>query len=92
MRTLGTPSLATADHLLPHADVRINGALDGTGPLERSPGQNLETSKVMLVKFLHRVQQVAVQRHYATWTGANNLVTVRLSVSVQPWGGVMRSE
>jgi hypothetical protein len=45
----------------------------------------------VLVEIFDRVEQIAVQGHQATDSGANNLVTVRRSVRVHPIGGLMRS-
>lgn len=62
-----------------------------TRPLELGPGEDQETSQVVLVHFLDGIEQIPVEGHHATDNGANSLVTVRRSVRVQPWGGIIRS-
>jgi hypothetical protein len=62
-----------------------------TGSLQLRPGQDEKTAKVVLVQIPDRVQQIAVESHQATESGANNRVTVRRSVKVQPCGGIIRS-
>ena len=60
-------------------------------PLEMGTGQDEKTAEVMLVEILDRIQQVAVQSHQATESGAKSRVTVRRSVKVHPKGGIIRS-
>ena len=38
----------------------------------------------MIVEFFDRIEEVAVEGHQATDSGANNLVVVRRSVRVHP--------
>ena len=45
----------------------------------------------MIVEFFDRIEEVAVEGHQATDSGTNNLVVVRRSVRVHPWGGVILS-
>ncbi len=61
------------------------------GLLELGPGEDEEASQVMLVQILDRVEKIAVDGHQATDNGANSRVTVRRSVRVHPWGGIIRS-
>lgn len=66
-------------------------AAEGTGALKLGAGQYEKTTKVVLVEIFDRIQQIAVEGHQATESGANNRVTVRRSVRVHPSGGIMRS-
>lgn len=91
VRALGAARLATSNHLLPETHLWFGSGFHDSAPLQLGLGQYAKTSEVVFVEFLDRVEQIAVERHQATWTGANSLVTVRRSVSVQPWGGVIRS-
>jgi hypothetical protein len=59
--------------------------------LQMGTGQDQQSAEIVLVEILDRVQQIAVKGHQATESGAKSRVTVRRSVSVQPWGGIMRS-
>jgi hypothetical protein len=45
----------------------------------------------VIIEIFDRIQQIAVEGHQATESGANNLVDLRRSVKVQPWGGDIRS-
>ncbi len=60
--------------------------------LKLCPRENQQAPEVVLVEFFDRIEQITVEGHQATESGANNLVTVRRSVRVQPCGGVIRSE
>ena len=91
VRTAVAAALPASDHLLSHPDLRLVSVLNGSGTLELSPCQDLKAPQVVLIEVFDRVEQIAVERHQATWTGANRRVAVRRSVSVQPWGGVIRS-
>jgi len=59
--------------------------------LELGPGQDEKTTQIVLVEILDRIQQIAVESHQATESGAKSRVTVRRSVRVHPNGGIMRS-
>jgi len=59
--------------------------------LELGPGEDEKASQVVLVQILDRVEKIAVDGHQATDNGANSRVTVRRSVRVHPWGGIIRS-
>ena len=61
-------------------------------PSSWARGEHLETAKAVFVEVFYRVKQIAVEGHQATWTGAKSGVTVRRSVRVHPYGGVIRSE
>jgi hypothetical protein len=54
-------------------------------------GEDEKATKVVFVEFPDRVQQVAVQGHQATESGAKSRLTVRRSVRVHPCGGIIRS-
>jgi len=64
---------------------------ESAGALELGPGQDEETTKVVLVQVLDRIEEIAVEGHQATESGANSRVTVRRSVSVHPRGGIILS-
>lgn len=65
---------------------------DGTFALQLCPGEDEKPTKIVLIEFFDRIQQVAVEGHQATDSGAKRRVTVLRSVRVQPCGGVIRSE
>jgi len=64
---------------------------ESTRALELSPGQNEEPTEIVLVEIFDRIEQITVEGHQATESGANSRVTVRRSVNVHPRGGIMRS-
>jgi hypothetical protein len=64
---------------------------EGTRALQLSAGQDQEPTEIVLVEIFDRVEQIAVEGHQATESGAKSRVTVRRSVSVHPSGGIMRS-
>lgn len=72
-------------------DFRVVVGAEGTRALQLRPGQDQKSPEIMLVEIFDRIQKIAVEGHQATESGANNLVTVRRSVSVHPRGGIMRS-
>lgn len=88
---LGAIALATADLLLAEADRRVVPGSDRPGPLKLGAGEDLEPSQIMFVEVLDRIEQVAVESHQATLTGAKSRFTVRRSVRVHPNGGVILS-
>jgi hypothetical protein len=59
--------------------------------LQLGPSEDEKAPQVVLVEILDRVEKIAVESHHATDNGANSRVTVRLSVRVHPWGGIIRS-
>lgn len=88
---LGAACLAASHHLLAHAHLGLGARLDRAASFQLGMGEDLETSKVVFIQILDRVEQIAVERHQATLTGAKSRVTVRRSVRVQPCGGVILS-
>jgi len=84
--------LAAPHGLLAQVNLRMVVRAQCTHGLKLCPGENQQAPEVVLVELFDRVEQIAVEGHQATESGANNLVTVRRSVSVQPCGGVIRSE
>lgn len=92
VRTSRAALLAAPHRLLAQVNLGMVVRAQCTGGLKLCPGENQQAPEVVLVEFFDRVEQIAIERHQATESGANNLVTVRRSVSVQPCGGVIRSE
>lgn len=84
MRTLGAPVLPTPNHLIPQTDFRFLASRCWFGAVELGAGEDLESSQIVGVQLLNRVEQIAVKSHQATFTGANRRVTARRSVRVQP--------
>jgi lipoate synthase len=66
-------------------------AIQRTTPVELGTREDEQTSQFVVVQLLDRIEQIAVERHQATDSGANRRVLVRRSVRVHPWGGVIRS-
>lgn len=64
MGALRAALLATPHHLLPHADLWFRARLYGSAALQLGMGENLEASKIVLVQFLDRIEQISVERHY----------------------------
>lgn len=91
MRALRAAPLPASNTLLTKMDGGLGLDRETAATLQLGPGQNHESSQLVVVEVFDRVEQIAVERHYATESGANSLVERRRSVSVQPWGGVMRS-
>jgi hypothetical protein len=83
--------LPASHRLLSEMDFRVVVGTEGTRALELSPGQNEEPTQIVLVEIFDRIEQIAVEGHQATESGANSRVTVRRSVNVHPRGGIMRS-
>jgi hypothetical protein len=88
---LGATHLAATDFLLAEVYLGLDFGIHRPGPLELSPGENVEAAQLVIVEFFDRIEEVPVEGHQATDSGANNLVVVRRSVRVHPWGGVIRS-
>jgi hypothetical protein len=59
--------------------------------LQLGSREDQETSQIVFVQILDRVEKITVECHQATDNGAKSLVTVRRSVRVHPWGGIIRS-
>lgn len=91
MWALGATHLPATDFLLTEMHFRFDFGIHRTRPLELSPGEYVESAQLVVVEFFDRIEEVAVEGHQATESGANNLVVVRRSVRVHPWGGVIRS-
>ena len=91
MWALGAPWLPAPDTLLAQLHLGMILCGQSSRPLKLCPGQDEKTAKVVLVQIPDRVQQVAVEGHQATESGANSRVTVRRSVRVQPCGGIILS-
>jgi len=91
VRAGGAPRFATTHGLFAESHLGMVLGAEGTRTLELGAGENEKTSQIVLIHFLDRVQEVTVERHHATDSGANSLVTVRRSVSVHPCGGIIRS-
>ena len=91
MRASGAARLPTSHRLLPHMDPGMPFGAESARPLKLGTSQDEKTAEVMLVELLDRIQQVAVQSHQATESGAKSRVTVRRSVNVHPNGGIIRS-
>jgi hypothetical protein len=91
MRTGGAAWFATAHCLLAESDFGMVLGAESARPLELGAGQDEEASQIVLIHFFDRVQEVTIEGHHATDSGANSLVTVRRSVKVHPWGGIIRS-
>lgn len=91
MGTLGATTFAASDRLLTKVNLRVLVDLQRTTPVELGLGEDHQTTQLVVVEFFHRVQQIAVEGHQATESGANSLVDWRRSVRVHPWGGVIRS-
>lgn len=91
MWATGTLGLAASDPLLAHADLGILSKRRSDYGLQLSSREDLQSPQIVLVQLLDRIEQISVQRHQATLTGAKSRVTVRRSVRVQPCGGVSRS-
>ncbi len=87
----GAARLAATHRLLAEVDFGVVVGAESTRALELRPGQNEKPTKIVLVEVFDRVEQIAVEGHQATESGANNRVTVRRSVNVHPRGGIMRS-
>lgn len=84
MRASGASGLPAPDPLPSHTHFRFRAKRRTCDRLQLGTGEDLKPSEVVLVQILDRVEQVAVEGHQATCTGANNRVTVRRSVSVHP--------
>ena len=84
MGTTGAPGFTAAHRLLTKAHLRVVLVRQSSGSLKLGTRQNQQAAKVVLVEFLDRIDQIAVDRHQATERGANSRVTVRWSVSVHP--------
>jgi len=84
MRTSGTAGLAAANCLLAEPHLGVILGFERARTLQLGPGEDEETSQIVLVHFLDRVEKITVESHQATDNGANSLVTVRRSVRVQP--------
>ncbi len=63
MGTFCAISLATPDHLLTHADLGLIARLRGPASLELRAREYLETSQIVFVEILHRVEKIAVEGH-----------------------------
>jgi hypothetical protein len=63
MRATGAARLATAHRLLTKMDLRVIFSFERSRPVKLSPGQDQETTKVVLVEIFDRVEQVAVKGH-----------------------------
>ena len=87
----GASRLAAPDALPAQPHLGMILLAQGTGPLQLGAGEDEQTPEVVLVEIPDRVQQIPVEGHQATESGANSRVTVRRSVRVQPRGGIMRS-
>jgi hypothetical protein len=72
-------------------NLRMTLGDEGAQALELGSGQYEKTTEIVLVEILDRIQQIAVESHQATESGAKSRVTVRRSVRVHPNGGIMRS-
>ncbi len=84
MGTSGAADLAATNCLLAKPHLGVILGLERARPLQLGPGENEETSQIVLVHFLDRVEQITVENHQATDNGAKSLVTVRRSVRVHP--------
>ena len=85
------PDLPQRTDLLTEVHFGMVIGLQSAGALQLGPGQDEQPAQVVLIHFPHRVQEIAVEGHQATDNGANSRVTVRRSVRVHPWGGIIRS-
>ena len=75
VRTPGTGGFAAPDPLAAQAHVLTWS--NRSGGLETRTGENHKTLQLVRIEFLHRVQQVAIDGHYATSRGANRRTVVR---------------
>jgi hypothetical protein len=91
MRAFGATRFAASHLLLAKVYLRLLILGEGPGAVELRLGEDHEAAQLMVVEIPDRIQQIAVEGHQATERGANSLVVDRRSVSVQPWGGVIRS-
>jgi hypothetical protein len=91
MGTFGAPSLTAPDLLLSQMDRWFMLCRKCPRTMKLSLGEDHQTTQFVIVEIFDRVQQIAVEGHQATESGANNLVDWRRSVRVHPWGGDIRS-
>lgn len=91
MWTLGASTFPAPNLLLAQVNLRLRLVGQGTRAMELRLGEDHQTSELMVVQVFDRVQQIAVEGHQATESGANSLVDLRRSVRVHPCGGVIRS-
>ena len=91
MGTPGATRLPASHRLLPEMHFGVVVRAEGTRALKLGAGQDQQTTKIVLVEIFDRIEEIAVEGHQATESGANSRVTVRRSVNVHPRGGIMRS-
>ncbi len=91
MGTRVASRFSAPNRLLAQPNPRMILGSESTRLLQLGPGEDQKASQIVLIQILDRIEKIAVESHHATDNGANSRVTVRRSVRVHPWGGIIRS-